>query len=285
MIHAQGSTGKRLTSPGMVGRYLVLSCASLFALLPILWGFSTSLKPEELVAQWPPQWLPAKITLANYVAAIADRGFVIYLRNTIVVAGCTVILTVLIALLGGYAGSRFEFKGKNALLFLILSTAMIPGIAILVPLYLIAVRLGIYNTRLVLVMIFAAWQIPSAIWIMRGFYQSIPYELEEAAYIDGCSVFQAFTRIVVPLTQPGIAAVSILVFIFVWNDFLVCTSLTSTDSMRLVQVGLYQYISSYGILWGRLMAVAMMALLPVLALFIVLQKRFIHGLTAGATKG
>lgn len=285
MILAQRSAGKRINHRGLAGRYLALSCASLFALLPILWGLSTSLKPEEMVAQWPPQWFPAKVTLTNYFAAIADRGFIIYLTNTIIVAACTVILTILVALLGGYAASRFEFKGKNTLLFLILSTAMIPGIAILVPLYLLAVRLGIYNTRLVLVTIFAAWQIPSAIWIMRGFYQGIPHELEEAAYIDGCSVFQAFARVVVPLTQPGIAAISILVFIFVWNDFLVCTSLTSTDSMRLVQVGLYQYISSYGILWGRLMAVAMMVLIPVLALFIILQKRFIHGLTAGATKG
>ena len=199
--------------------------------------------------------------------------------NSAIVSVSAILLTLAVSVHAGYAAARWRFRAKQPLLFFILSMGMIPGICILVPIYLLVSRLGLYDSYVGLVLIYAAWQIPTAVWVMRGFLEALPRELEEAAYVDGCTKITAFYRIVLPLTQPGTAAVAILVFIYVWNDFLIAYALTISDNMRLIQSGLYLYVTQSGIEWASLMAAAIAALAPPVLAFILLQSRFIQGLT------
>ncbi len=267
----------------IVGVYVALVLASAFALIPILWGISTSFKTSTNAMAIPPQWIPEPATLGNY-ALVMDSGLPRYFLNSVIVSLFTVLLTVTVAAMGGYAAARFNFRGKNPVLLGILSTVMVPGVVILVPLYMIASAVGIINSYLVLVLVFTAWQSPAILWLMRGFFESIPRDLEEAAQTDGCTPLGAFIRVILPLAQPGLAAAGILVFVYVWNEFIIALALTTSDDMRVLPVGLYFYISAFGVQWGQLTAAITVAIVPVIAVFVALQRRFIQGLTSGASK-
>jgi multiple sugar transport system permease protein len=276
------STSILLKHVGIYGA-LILACA--FAIFPLLWAGVTSLKAQQNIITYPPTWLPNPLTLEHYTLVVTGSNMPRYFFNSILVAVTTILLTLVVACHGGYAAARFNFPLKNFMLFVILMTVMIPGIAVLVPLYMIATQIGLHDTYWVLIIIYSAWQIPTVLWLMRGFFESIPRELEEAALIDGCGPLQAFYRVVAPLTQPGLAAAAVVVFVYVWNEFIIALTMTSSDGMRLIPVGLYYYISGFGVEWGKLMAAVCLALVPAVVLFIVLQRRFIQGLTSGATKG
>jgi ABC-type glycerol-3-phosphate transport system permease component len=272
---------RRLTRAIM---WVVLVGAMAFAFLPILWGLSTALKESGAAEGFPPQWVPRPATLENFRQVLIGSNLTRYLWNSTIVAVLTIVATLAVAVHAGYAAARFTFAGKNQLLFVILATAMIPGICILVPVYLLVTGARLHNTYLALVLVYTAWQVPTAVWIMRGFFETIPPDLEEAALIDGCSRLGAFYRIILPLTQPGMAAVGILVFVYVWNDFLIAYVLTISDEMRLIQSGLYLYVTAFGVEWSKLMAASVLALLPPAATFVLFQSRFIQGLTKGAIK-
>lgn len=274
---------KRSRSAGVVV-WVILALAVAFALVPILWGISTALKDNSVAEAYPPTWWPEQPTLMNFARIFTGTNFGRYMLNSAVVSVAAILLTLVVSLHAGYAAARWRFRGKQPLMFFILSMGMIPGICVLVPIYLLVSRLGLYDTYVGLVLVYAAWQIPTAVWVMRGFLDALPRELEEAAYVDGCTRTAAFYRIVLPLTQPGIAAVAILVFIYVWNDFLIAYALTISDNMRLIQSGLYLYVTQSGIQWASLMAAAVAALVPPVVAFILLQSRFIQGLTRGAVK-
>lgn len=263
---------------------LVLLGALIFAVLPILWGISTAFKDASIAESFPPTWLPDPPTLANFHRIFTGSNFGRYMFNSALVCLITIATTLVIAIPAGYAAARWEFRGKNPLLYFILSMGMVPGICILVPLYLLVSYIGIYDTYLGLVVVYTAWQAPTAVWIMRGFFEALPRELEEAAYIDGCTRLKALRLIVLPLAQPGMAAVAILTFIYVWNEFLIAYALTISDNRRTIQSGLYLYVTQSGIEWASLMAAAVTALVPPMLAFSVLQSRFIQGLTRGAVK-
>ena len=266
-------------------QHVVLIAASVLAMVPIFWGLVTSLKEDAKVFSYPPEWIPNPITFEHYHTVLFDSNLPRFFFNSAFVALVTIVVTVAVAAHAAYAAARLKYRGKAPLLFIVLATSMIPGISILTPLYLIAVKTGLHDTYVALILVYSAWQIPTAIWLLRGFIESVPAELEEAAMIDGCSRLQAFYRIVVPALQPGLAAAAIIVFVSVWNDFLICSALTISENMRLVQVGLFRYIADVGVEWGRFLAYGMLALLPILVMFVTLQKRFISGLTMGAVKG
>ena len=160
-----------------------------------------------------------------------------------------------------------------------------PGIATLPTLYMISIKSGLYDTFLVLILVFSAWRAPTAMWLLRGFVATIPKELEEAAMIDGCSRFGGFIRVVLPLMRSGLAAVSVLVFIFVWNTWIFATTLTNSPSKSLITVGLYSNISDIGIKWGTFTAYSILAILPVIVIYLSAQRFFIAGLASGARKG
>lgn len=265
--------------------YIILSCASLFAIFPFLWALGTSLKPESLVLTSPPNWFPKNLTLGNYYLVLYKSSIPRALLNSLFVTLSAVGLILLIATLAGYASARFTFKGKNFILFYILMTSMIPVIAVLVPLYYIANHLGLNNNFGTMIYIFAGLQTPMAIWIMRGFFESIPIEIEDAARVDGCSSFRILYQIMLPIIQPGLAAIAIISFVNIWNDFLIAATFATKSELRLINVSLYQYLSQYGIMWGQLMAAVIVTLFPVVIMFVVLESRFIEGLSAGAVKG
>lgn len=269
---------------GRVATHGVLIIACVVAIFPIYWGIATSLKLFENVAAFPPQWVPNPATLENY-QIVLQSNMPRYYLNSLIVAGATILFTLFVASHAGYAAARFHFRGKNLLLFIILCTIMIPGIAVLIPLYMLSTRLDLHNTYWVLLLVYSAWQIPTALWLMQGFFESVPEELDDAAMIDGASRLQAFYRIILPLTRPGLAAAAVVIFVYVWNEFIIAITLTATNDMRTVPVGLYFYITAYAIEWGKLLAGAGFAIVPVLALFVFLQRSFIRGLIAGATKG
>ena len=269
---------------GAIFHYAILTLASLAVLGPLAWALSTSLKGADEVLAFPPTWIPKRPTLANYLGTMSS-GFRDYFLNSLMVTCSTVVLALFVASHGAFAAARFVFRGKGALMFAILGTGMIPAIAILVPLYLLAVSLGMANTFMALVLIYAAWQTPIAMWTLRGFFDRVPAEIEEAALVDGCSRLRAFYQMVVPLAAPGMAAAGVYIFIETWNEFLIAVSLTTSEDKRLLTVGLYQYVTSFGIEWGLLTAASIVSVIPVLLLFLGMQRLFVSGLTGGAVKG
>lgn len=267
------------------GMYGLLTAVTAFALAPLLWALVTSVKPHELIVTSTPVFVPTTTTASHYAEVLKGSGFLRYLFNSILVAGLTILIVLAVASHGAYAAARFRFPGKTLLLFTIMATVMIPGIVVLVPLYLLAVKLKLYDTYWVMVLVYSAWQIPTALWLLRGFFEMIPRELDEAAAIDGCTPYQALRLVILPLVKPGQAAAAMVVFMYVWNEFILALTLVGSDKLRLLPVGLYYYVGAFGVEWGKLMAAICLAVVPALFLFLVLQKWFIHGLTAGATKG
>jgi multiple sugar transport system permease protein len=265
--------------------YAALGVALIFALLPILWGVSTSFKPQIEVHRVPATWIPHAPTWGNYADAVFDARFVRYLGNTIWVVFASLVLSTTLALHAAWATVRFNFKGRETILLVMWATIMVPGIAVIVPLYMASVDLGIYDTLWALIIVYSAWLVPTLVWLLRGFIAAVPAELEEAARIDGCGRVGAFWRVTVPLLRPGLLAAGVLVFVMVWNEFLIGYSLTLSDGNRMIQVGIYYFMTETGVEYGPLTAAAIASILPIAVLYALLQRAFIQGLTGGAVKG
>lgn len=276
---------KRSSWPADIATYASLTLAALFALLPLLWGLSTSLKPAVEASTWPPHWIPSRLTFEHYESVLSNPKYIRYLLNTVGVTLVVMLIGVTISAHAAWAVVRHRFAGKKAMLFLMWTTIMIPGVSIIVPLYLIAVDVKLYDTYAVLIIVYCASLIPTLVWLLRGFVASVPAELEEAALIDGCGRVAVFYRIVLPLLRPGLGAAAVLVFVTVWNEFLIGYALVLGDEHRLIQVGVYYFVTDAGIEWGPLMAGMFISVVPVVILFATLQKFFIQGLTGGAVKG
>lgn len=267
------------------GIYLFLIVMVIFNLFPIIWALSTSLKQFSQAVSYPPTWIPDPPTIENYKIVLFESNMPKYILNSIFVAISVVVCVLLVASHAGYAGARFcKTKGIEIALLFVLFSSMIPEISYLVPLYGMVIRLGLHDTYLGLIIVHSARWTPIAAWLMRGFFEAVPKELEEAAQIEGCSRLQSVYYITFPLARPGLAAVAIYTFVMVWNDFLFAFTLTISDAMRLLQVGLYHYITAFGVEWHSLTTALIIALLPAVVVFLFFQKHFIHGLITGAGK-
>ncbi len=267
----------------LIGASAVAAC--LFASFPVVWGVLTALKPAAEVITYPPQILPSRISFETFRQVWNDSNFPVFFRNSLWVTAVATLVSLAIAVHAAYGLARFNFAGKTVLMLGLLATSMIPGIAILVPLYNLSVQTGLYNTFTGLIVVYVAWNIPLLVWLLKGFFESVPVELEESAMIDGCTRTRAFYMIVLPMARPGMLAGSIMAMMFVWNDFLIGFTLAVTESKRLIPYGLYSFISNIGVDWGQLMAATVISLVPVLIAFLVLQKWLVQGLMAGAVKG
>lgn len=259
--------------------YLVAGLAGLGSVVPLSWLFLVSLNPAQGAAT-----TGVAYSLQNYADVLFDSLMVRYFFNTTVVAFITVLCTLICACMGAYAASRYRFRGREVTMIGLLAASMTPIIAVLVPLYAYAAELQMLNTYQVLIIIFTAWQLPGTLWLVRSFIDAIPVELEEAALVDGCTRAQAFFRIVLPQLLPGLVAAGLIVFVYVWNEFIIAVSLAPKQDMRLVSVGLYFYLSEHGIEWGKISAGAILSIIPPAVLFLFLQRKLIHGLNAGALK-
>jgi ABC-type glycerol-3-phosphate transport system permease component len=263
----------------------VLCLAVLFALLPIAWAWSTALKPGREISAWPPHWIPEIVTTRNFEVGVWSSKFLLYLRNTLIVIAMALALAIPVSVHAAWAAARLRFRGKQSMLLVMWATTMIPGIAILVPLYLIAVQLGLYDTFWVLAIVYGAWAVPTLVWLLRRFMAAVPVELEEAAMLDGCSRIGAFYRVTLRLAPAGIFAGSVFVFVNIWNEFMIGYGLVQSDSHRIIQVGLYAFVTEVGIEWGPMMATLVASLVPIFVFYFLLQRYFIQGLTGGAVKG
>jgi multiple sugar transport system permease protein len=270
----------------MLAMVLVLGFAVIFALAPILWAILTSLKGPKEVALYPPTFLPQSLTLDNYRFAVIYNGtFLHYLFNTALIVVAATIICLVFSAHAAHAVARYKFRGSALLMFAMFSTIMIPGVAVVIPLYLLSVKAGIYDTITVLVLVYSAWLSPTLIWLLRGFVNAIPIELEEAGRIDGYSRIAVFYRVTLPLMRSGLLAGAVLIFANIWNEFLLGYSLVQSETARVVQVGIYANLTEVGVQWGRLTAAAVTATVPVLIIYAFLQKAFVQGLSTGAVKG
>ena len=265
--------------------YIALILASLISMFPVLWAITTALKTDGEVNSFPPTMFPGKLNLGNFSAVIFQSDFPKYLLNSVIVTVICILVATLIAAHAAYALTNFRIRYKKQMMFIILMTSMVPPVAMLVPLYMLSVKLGLYDTRFLLILIYTAWRVPVLAWILRGFFEKLPKELMEAGIIDGCSQAMVFYRIILPISKPGIVSAALLSAVYVWNDFLVSSTFTTKNELRMLSIGLYNYISQYGIQWGKLMAAVTISIVPIVILFVLLQRHFVEGMAAGAVKG
>jgi multiple sugar transport system permease protein len=266
--------------------YYVLSTGlGLLFLLPFYWTVTTSLKTAPNVRLYPPQLFPNPITLSSYSAIWIQReDFPLWYFNSLFVGIFTAIYVVIISTLAGYGFAKFRFPGRELLFFSILVSMMIPGQSLLVSLFEIMKRLNLINTRMALIIIYTTGQLAFSIFLMRNAFEGIPNALLEAAKIDGCGDVGTLCRIALPLVFPSMATVAIFAFIGAWNEFIVALIFTTTDPMKTVPVGLSILLGVYGTNWQNLTAVATLASIPPIVLFLLSQRLFIRGITSGAIR-
>ncbi len=255
-----------------------------FVLVPFFWMVSVSLKPPDEPFAIPARLWPQDPTFENYIAAFRPE-FRTYFLNSLVVSLTSVAITVGLALVAAYAFSRTKLLIVSGLLALVVLAQMFPHAAIIIPIYKMMRAGDLLNTYASLIIAYVSVTLPVAIWMLRGFLKGLPQSLEEAASIDGAGPFRVFREIVVPLARPGIIATAVYVLIVTWQEFLFALSFTSTRDMRTLPVGMNDFIGQYGIRYGELMASSVLISIPVVAVFYVLQRYFVAGITAGAVKG
>jgi len=257
---------------------------ALVVLLPFFWMLSVSLKPPDEPFSIPARLWPESPTLANYLTAFRPE-FRTYFINSLIVSGATVLITVTLGLLAAYCFSRTKLLVLSALLSLIVLAQMFPHAAIIIPIYKMMRAADLLNTYASLIIAYVSVTLPVAVWMLHGFLAKLPVSLEEAASVDGAGPVRIFREIVLPLARPGVIATAVYVLIVTWQEFLFALSFTSTREMRTLPVGLNDFIGQYGIRYGELMASSMMVSVPIIAVFFLLQRYFVAGLTAGAVKG
>ena len=271
----------RITQTGL----LVLALVA--ALAPVYWMISISLKTEIDQFASPPKWFSFTPTLQHYYDAFVTRSFGQYLLTSAIVAVVSTACALVIGTLAAYALTRFHLPynlGRKLSLW-ILSTRMFPAIVTAVPLFLMMRDLRLLNTRLALIIVYTAFNLPFVVWMMRGFFAEVPRDLEEAALVDGDSRLGALVRVVLPLVSPGLAATAVFCLIVCWNEFLFALVLTQTDAAMTLPVGIAGRVTQYEIKWGVMSAAGVVAMMPILAFALAMQRYLVRGLSLGAVKG
>ncbi len=263
--------------------YLVVIVMAAAIIFPIVWTAETSLKSKQSILATIPQWWGFPIENGYYRPFVQEGYIRMILNSTLTAVGC-VILTVPLAFLAAYAFSRYNIFGAPTMYFWSLTCRMGPEAAFIIPYYLMINRLGLYDNSLGLILVYSLFNLPLAIWLVKSGMDSIPRAVDEAALIDGASVSELLRRVILPMGAPSIAAASILVFIFSWNEYLFASVLTGLGA-RTITVGLLGFVTTVGIRYGEMAAVSMVALIPTLVTVVILQKYIISGLTLGAVKG
>jgi multiple sugar transport system permease protein len=267
--------------------WMGLAALTLFAMLPFVWVFLASFKTRAELYATPIVYLPASLSVANYVEAWTSKltPFSRFFANSLWVSSVTMVATTLVSILAGYALARFRFAGRQTFLLIFLATQMFPAVLLIAPLLSQWYALGLIDTYQALIYSNFSFTVPFTVWMLVGYFESIPLELEESAMLDGCNRFGALCRVVLPLAAPGVAATAIFAFVASWSELLFAITFTSQTEMRTLSAGLLFMVGQYEIQWGQLSAGVIISTVPVAILFTYLQRHLIQGLSAGAVKG
>jgi multiple sugar transport system permease protein len=253
---------------------------------PLFWMVVTSVKPAFELFRRPPTMLPETVTFEHYVRLLSETPFLQYFYNSVVLATATTAVVVAIATLGAYSLVRFRYRGREGLAFLVLFTYLLPSVVLIIPLYLLMVKLGLSNTILSLVIAYTTFALPYALWLLRSFMAGVPEDLESAALVDGASRLGAFWDVILPQLLPGIISTALFTFILSWNEYLYALVLVNSDSARPLTTGVMtMLISAFNIEWSLLMAASVMMSVPLIVVFAFLQSYLTRGFGAGAVKG
>jgi multiple sugar transport system permease protein len=255
-------------------------------LVPVYWIVVTSFKPEAKSLTWPPQFIPHEVTLDNYKVAFQFKSVFWYMKNSLIISTCSVLVSLVFGCLAAYSLAKLPWgkKGKQNLLLWIMGLKIMPPIAVAIPIYLIFIALHLIDTYLGMIIAYIFFNLPFVIWLAYGYFKELPNEIIEAAGMDGCGFGRLMARIVVPLTAPGLITVFLLTFMTSWNEFLFAVKL-SAFRVRTLPVLISGFIIDRGLLWGQVCAVATIAVIPVILMSLFIQRYIVAGLTFGAIKG
>ena len=264
--------------------YAGLLVGAVFACFPVLWMVMSSMKSNTEIFALPPTLLPKVFTFAAYQNIFDSPMKVRFFLNSYLVATAVTLLTLLVAILAGYSFSRHSFKLKKPLTLFIISTQTVPPITLLIPYFGIVVAFRMYDTYWALIFTYMAFTLPYAILMMTGYFNTLPKELDEAVMVDGGSSFTALWRVLVPVSVPGIVATGVYTFLLAWNEFLFALTLTKSTEMRTVPIGIQLLMGQHAYEWNEMMAMSVLGSLPILILYLAVQRYFLAGMTAGSVK-
>jgi multiple sugar transport system permease protein len=265
--------------------YIITVLFILLSSFPFFWTLLSSYKPGSQLFQINPPFWPQPFTWENYRAIFLERRFYLNIINSVVVAGATTCICVGLGALAAYGLARLKFRGKTIILGFILVVSLFPPVAIVSPLFLLFEKTRIINTYMALILPYLTFALPLTVWLLTAFFRQIPFELEEAARMDGAGPMRTFWEVTLPLAAPGIFTTAILTFIYCWNEFLFALAFTTNDASRTIPVAIVMFSGYHTLPWGQILAAVTVVTVPVAVLVLVLQRRIISGLTAGAIKG
>jgi arabinogalactan oligomer/maltooligosaccharide transport system permease protein len=274
-----------LSLKGKIGAYAVLGLFTAFAVYPILRVLSISLRPGDRLLSKSLSIIPADATGEAYYRLFVNEPFLLWLWNSIIISFFVTLVGVGLAATTGYAFSRYRFKGRNASLLAIITTQMFPVTMLLLPLFIMLIKLGLYDSYIGLIIAYSATALPFTVWQMKGYYDTIPFSLEEAAMIDGAGQVFTFYRIVLPLALPALAITALFSFMTAWSEYLVAAVLLQDQALYTLPIGLKQFTSNMEVSWGLYSAGAIVVSIPVVVLFLLLNRWLVSGLTLGSVKG
>ena len=264
--------------------HLVLTFLCLLIVIPVFWIIDTSFSPGNSLSS-SEGFRVGDWTTEHFSNILSSDEFYVWVKNSLIVSIGTTLLGLSIAIPAGYGFSRYQFYGKSTIMFSFILVQMFPGVIIIVPYFILMKTLGLLNTSAGLILAYSVTALPLCVWMLKGYFDTIPRELEEAARIDGCSQFQVFWKIIIPLSLPAIAVTSLFSFLAAWNEFLLALTFNTSNENYTLPVGLASFISPTKQLWGDFAALSIIAAIPIVLLFILFQKYLINGLTAGSVKG
>jgi ABC-type glycerol-3-phosphate transport system permease component len=273
-------------SPYLDGaRWALVLVALVMVVFPFYWMINTSLKPASEIFLSPPTFISSNWSLDAYVTVLTQRPFARYFLNSLVVTLGTTVLSVTLAAFAAYGFTRFFPRGATPFIVFLLFTKMLPETLLIIPYFQLMSSLGLLNSYFALILAYSSFALPFSVWMLIGFFRSIPRDIDEAAKIDGASYLQTFFLVILPLARPGLVAVALFTFLIAWNSYLWALVLTTDASMHVLSVGVANMVGEYRVQWNELMAAAVIAAVPVMLLFSFLEKHLVNAITSGAVKG
>jgi multiple sugar transport system permease protein len=274
--------GPRRGTLRLIARYAAAIVLTVVFLFPVYWLFMIAFKTPEEIFHSPPVWYPARIQFANFAVLFKD-GDAVTVGNSLFIAGCSTLISMFIGTLGAYSLARFKTGGENLAVWII-SQRMVPPIAIVFPLFLLYVWLGWVDTYYGMILLYTAFNLPYVIWMMRGYIEDVPIDLEQSALVDGCTRWQVLLRVVFPMVRTGLFATAVFTFVFAWNDFIFALVMTRS-AVTTYPVQVTHYFGAQSNFWAKIAAMSMLGTLPVLVAVAALQKYLVRGISLGAVKG